>query len=244
MMFAHGFGCDQAMWRHVAPAFEHDHTTIVFDNVRAGGSDPSTYDPVKYGNLAGYAADLTEIIRELRLVDVVLVGHSVSAMIGVLAAVAAPEFFSKLVLVGPSPGYVDEGNYVGGFSASEVQELLDLPDENPMAWSRSMAPAIMGNVERPERGAELTASLCGTDPEIAKTFARANFLADNRADLAKLTIPVLILECSEDIIAPLAVGQYVHNSIAGSKLVVLEATGHCPNLSAPGEVITAIRGFV
>lgn len=232
------------MWRHVAPAFEPDHRTIVFDNVGAGASDLSAYDPTRYQSLSGYAEDLIEIVRELGLVDVVLVGHSVSAMIGVLAAVAAPELFSKLVLVGPSPRYIDDGDYVGGFSSNQIEELLGFLDENPMAWSRSMAPAIMGNPDRPELGAELTESFCRTDPEIAKAFARATFLADNRADLAKLTVPALILQCSEDIIASLAVGRYVRDSIPNSELVVLKATGHCPNLSAPAEVIEAIRGFV
>lgn len=244
MMFAHGFGCDQTMWRLVAPAFERDHKTVVFDNVGAGGSELSAYDPTKYQYLSGYAENLIEIVRELGLVDVVMVGHSVSAMIGVLAAVAAPELFSKLVLVGPSPRYIDDGDYVGGFSSSQIEELLGFLDENPMAWSKSMAPAIMGNPDRPELGAELTESFCRTDPEIAKAFARVTFLADNRADLAKLRVPALVLQCTEDIIAPLAVGHYVRDNIPCSKLVVLKATGHCPNLSAPGEVIEAIRDFV
>lgn len=244
MVFAHGFGCDQTMWRYVAPAFERHYQTIVFDNVGAGGSDLSAYDPARHRTLSGYAQDLIEIIRELGLSDVVLVGHSVSAMIGVLAAVAAPELFSKLVLVGPSPRYIDEGDYVGGFSSNQIEDLLSLLDDNPLAWSKAMAPAIMANPDRPELGAELTESFCRADPDIAKAFARATFMADNRADLAKLTVPALILQCSEDIIAPLVVGRYVQDNIAGSELVVLKATGHCPNLSAPAEVIDAIRGFV
>jgi sigma-B regulation protein RsbQ len=244
MVFAHGFGCDQAMWRYVAPAFEADFQTVLFDNVGAGQSDLIAYEPVRHANLAGYADDLIELVRELGLARTVFVGHSVSGMIGVLAAIKAPELFSKLVLVGPSPRYIDDIGYVGGFSAAQIEELLDFLGENPMGWSQAMAPVIMGNAERPELGAELTESFCRTDPTIAKAFARATFTSDNRSDLALVAIPTLILQCSEDVIAPNAVGRYVHDHIIGSKLVHLSATGHCPNLSAPGEVIEAIRAFV
>jgi sigma-B regulation protein RsbQ len=244
MVFAHGFGCDQAMWRHVAPAFERDFQTVLFDTVGAGRSDLSAYDPQKYADLAGYADDLVEILREQQLTGTVFVGHSVSAMIGVLASIKAPELFSKLILVGPSPRYIDDGDYVGGFGAAQIEELLAFLADNPMGWAQAMAPAIMGNAERPELGEELTDSFCRTDPVIAKDFARATFTSDNRADLAQVTIPTLILQCSDDIIAPLEVGQYVQAHIAGSQLVVLEATGHCPNLSAPAEVTAAIRAYV
>jgi sigma-B regulation protein RsbQ len=244
MVFAHGFGCDQAMWRHVAPAFEADFRTVLFDNVGAGGSDLSAYVPAKYADLSGYAEDLIEIVRELGLTDAVLVGHSVSAMIGVVASLKAPELFSSLVLVGPSPRYIDDGDYVGGFTAAQIEELLEFLAENPMGWSQAMAPAIMGNPERPELGEELTASFCRADPDIAKAFARATFTSDNRADLPQVTARTLILQCSDDIIAPLQVGQYVHDHIPGSQFVLLKATGHCPNLSAPAEVIAAIRAFV
>jgi sigma-B regulation protein RsbQ len=244
MVFAHGFGCDQAMWRHVAPAFEADFQTVLFDTVGAGHSDLSAYDPQKYAHLAGYADDLVEILREQGLTGTVFVGHSVSAMVGVLASLKAPELFSKLILVGPSPRYIDDGDYVGGFGAAQIEELLEFLADNPMGWSQAMAPAIMGNPNRPELGEELTDSFCRTDPEIAKEFARATFTSDNRADLDKVTIPTLILQCSDDIIAPLEVGQYVHAHIAGSELVILEATGHCPNLSAPAEVTAAIRAYV
>lgn len=244
MVFAHGFGCDQAMWRLVAPAFEADFTTVLFDHVGAGGSDISAYHIDKYAKLSGYADDLIEIIRELDLTGTVFVGHSVSSMIGVLAAIKAPELFRKLILVGPSPRYIDDDDYVGGFSAAQIDELLGFLEETPMAWSQTMAPAIMGNPERPELGEELTASFCRADPAIAKAFARATFTSDNRSDLAKVTTPTLILQCSDDIVAPTDVGQYVHEQITGSRLVVLEATGHCPNLSAPAEVISAIKAFV
>ncbi len=244
MVFAHGFGCDQQMWRHVVPAFEAQFRTVLLDNVGAGGSDLGAYDPAKYTTLEGYADDLIEIIRELGLAGTILVGHSVSSMIGLIASLKAPELFSALVLVGPSPRYIDDAGYVGGFSAGQIEELLAFFNENPMAWSEAMAPAIMGNPDRPELGEELAASFCRSDPAIAAAFARTTFTSDNRVDLPKVTTRTLILQCSDDIIAPISVGRYVHDHIAGSQLVVLEATGHCPNLSAPAEVISAIRAFV
>lgn len=244
MVFAHGFGCDQNMWRFVAPAFQGDFRTVLFDNVGAGGSDPTAYDSVKYASLAGYAADVVEICRELELTEVVFVGHSVSAMIGILASLQAPELFDRLVLVGPSPRYIDDDEYVGGFAQTQIEELLEFLGENPMAWSAAMAPVIMGNADRPELGEELTASFCRTDPAIAKEFARTTFMSDNRSDLPNVKAPTLILQCTDDIIAPIAVGEYVHGKIANSRLVMMDATGHCPNLSAPAEVIAAIQSFV
>src|SRR4051812_16710505 len=205
MMFAHGFGCDQNMWRHVAPAFVDRFTTVLFDHVGAGQSDLAAYDPRKYGDLAGYADDVIEIARELNLEKMVFVGHSVSSMIGVLAAIQAPELFDKLVLVGPSPRYIDDDGYVGGFDAAQIEELLEFLGDNHLGWSATMAPAIMGNADRPELGAELTESFCRTDPSIARHFARVPFTTDTRADLPKLAIPSLVLQCSDDIIAPLAV---------------------------------------
>ncbi len=244
MVFAHGFGCDQNMWRLVAPAFEKDFRVVLFDHVGAGGSDLSAYDPGKYSSLDGYADDVVELCRELGVRDGVFVGHSVSAMIGVLAAKQAPDLFGDLVLVGPSPRYIDDGDYVGGFSEAQVHELLDFLDSNHMGWSQAMAPVIMGNADRPELGEELTNSFCRTDPEIAKRFARATFLSDNRGDLDGVAARSLVLQCSEDVIAPRAVGEYVHRGLPNSRLVVLKATGHCPNLSAPEETIAAIRAFV
>jgi sigma-B regulation protein RsbQ len=244
MVFAHGFGCDQNMWRFVAPAFEKDFTTVLFDHVGAGGSDLKAYDPAKYDSLAGYAADVVEMGQELELKGAVFVGHSVAAMIGVLASIKAPDLFSKLILVGPSARYIDEGEYRGGFSEVQITELLEFLEQNQMGWSAAMAPAIMGNSDRPELGEELTNSFCRTDPDIAKQFAKVTFYSDNRADLAKVTVPTLILQCTDDIIASEEVGEYVHREIAGSKLVNLEATGHCPNLSAPAEVVAAIRAYV
>ena len=244
MMFAHGFGCDQAMWRLVSPAFEDHFKVITFDHVGSGGSDLTAYDPGKYSRLEAYAEDIVEIGRELALQDAVFVGHSVAAMMGVLASVHAPGLFGKLVLVGPSPRYINDGDYFGGFDPAQIEELLDLLADNHMGWSATMAPVIMGNPDRPELAAELTESFCRTDPVIARAFARATFMADNRADLAYVRVPTLILQCSDDVIAPARVGDYVHANIAGSKLVHLRATGHCPNLSAPQETADAIRAFV
>ena len=244
MVFAHGFGCDQNMWRFVAPAFEADYRVVLFDHVGAGGSDLSAYRPGKYDSLRGYAEDVLEICRELGLERVVFVGHSVSAMIGVLAANAEPERFDALVLVGPSARYVDDEGYVGGFSREDISGLLESLESNYLGWSSAMAPVIVGNPERPELGEELTNSFCRTDPEIARQFARVTFLSDNRADLAKVRARTLVLQCSEDVIAPQAVGEFVHGQIPASELVLMQATGHCPNLSAPDETVAAIRAFL
>jgi len=232
------------MWRFVAPAFENDFETVTFDQVGAGGSDLAAYDKTKYSSLSGYADDLVEIGRELELEDAIFVGHSVSSMIGVLAAQKAPGMFGKLVLVGPSARYIDDDEYVGGFSASQIEELLQFLESNHMGWSTQMAPAIMGNPDRPELSEELTNSFCRTDPEIAKAFARVTFTSDNRKDLDGVAVPTLILQCKEDIIASLEVGEFVHRNIPGSRMIVLDATGHCPNLSAPKEVVDAMRTFV
>lgn len=244
MLFAHGFGCDQNMWRFVAPSFESTHRTVLFDHVGAGGSDASAYSRAKYGTLAGYAEDVLEICRELRLERVVFVGHSVSAMIGVLAALKEPDRFDKLVLIGPSPCYINDGEYVGGFSREDIEQLLESLDENYLGWSSSMAPVIMGNPDRPELGAELTNSFCRTNPEIAKHFAHVTFLSDNRADLSNVKTPSLVLQCSNDPIAAEGVGRYVHRQLAGSQLVIMKATGHCPNLSAPEETVAAMKTFL
>jgi sigma-B regulation protein RsbQ len=244
MMFAHGFGCDQAMWRFVWPAFADDHRIVLFDHVGYGGSDAAAFDSRRYSTLDGYTADVVEICDELDLEDVVFVGHSVSAMIGVLAATRRPERFGRLVLVGPSPRYLDDTGYVGGFSEEDIAELLESLESNYLGWSSAMAPVIMGNPDRPELGEELTNSFCRTDPEIAATFARATFLSDNRDDLANVRTPSLVLQCSDDAIAPQAVGEYVHEQIPDSRFVLLDATGHCPNLSAPEPTIAAIREFL
>jgi sigma-B regulation protein RsbQ len=244
MVFAHGFGCDQNMWRYVAPAFEDRYRIVLFDHVGAGGSDLSAYDRARYSSLEGYAADVLEICRELELHDVIFVGHSVSAMIGVLAAAEEPSRFDRLVLVGPSPRYLDDDGYVGGFSREDIDGLLDSLESNYLGWSAAMAPVIMGNEDRPELGAELTNSFCRTDPAIARQFARVTFLSDNRLDLARTPVPALVLQCQEDVIAPLEVGEFVQRRLPQGELVLLDATGHCPNLSAPEQTIAAIESFL
>jgi len=244
MVFAHGFGCDQNMWRFVEPYFRAEFRTVLFDHVGAGRSDLRAYDSRKYATLGGYADDVVEIGNGLGLSGAVFVGHSVSAMIGVLASIRAPGMFDRLVLVGPSARYIDDGDYRGGFTTAQIKELLQGLDDNHLGWSASMAPAIMGNADRPELGEELTNSFCRTDPRIAKEFARVTFTSDNRADLPRVTARTLVIQSREDIIASQEVGAYVRDHVPGARMVVIDATGHCPNLSAPREVIRAIRDFV
>jgi len=244
IVFAHGFGCDSNMWQLVVPRFQDRFKVVVFDHVGAGGSDVAAYDEAKYASLGGYASDVIEVCDALELRDVVLVGHSVSSMIGALACIQRPELFDKLVMVGPSPRYIDGDDYVGGFTEDDIVEMLDSLESNYLGWSAAMAPVIMGNPERPELGATLTASFCRTDPQIARRFARVTFLSDNRDDLAKVMTPTLVLQCRNDVIAPMAVGEYVSRSLPDARYVVLEATGHCPNLSAPEATAAAIAEFV
>ena len=244
VMLAHGFGCDQNMWRLVAPKLAENFRVILFDHVGAGRSDLSAWRPERYSTLDGYADDVLRICRDLELRQVVFVGHSVSAMIGVLAAIREPDRFSKLILVGPSPRYIDEPGYRGGFSRADIDELLESLDSNYLGWSAAMAPVIMGNPDRPELADELAGSFCRTDPVIAHAFARTTFLSDNRADLARVSVPTLILQCSRDAIAPAEVGAFVHSQIPGSALVTLPATGHCPQLSAPDATLAAIADFI
>jgi sigma-B regulation protein RsbQ len=244
MVLAHGFGCDQSMWRLVAPAFEATHRVVLFDHAGAGGADPAAYDDDRHATLDGYADDVVGLLDELSLGPVVFVGHSVSATIGLLAAARRPDLFDRLVLVGPSPRYVDDDGYRGGFSAEEIEELLATMDGNYLGWSATMAPMIMGTPDRPELGDELTASFCRTDPRVARRFARTTFLSDNRADLAAVRTPSLVVQCREDVIAPVEVGRYVHERLEGSRFVVIDAVGHCPNLSAPGALVGAMREYL
>ena len=244
MVFAHGFGCDQNMWRFVTPAFADTHRIVVFDHVGSGRSDLSAYDRDKYGSLHGYAHDVLEICEALDLDDVVLVGHSVSAVIAVLAAIEQPDRFARLVLVSPSPCYIDDDGYTGGFTRMDIDELLDSLDSNYLGWSSAIAPVIMGTPDRPELGEELVNSFCRTDPDIARHFARVTFLSDNREDLTRVRTPALVLQCSADVIAPESVGRYVHEQLPRSELVLMNATGHCPNLSAPEETISAMKAFL
>ena len=245
MMFAHGFGCDQTMWEPVARNFAEDFQTVLFDYIGHGRSDLSSYSAEHYSSLAAYADDVVDIGRALELRNAVFIGHSVSAMIGALASVKAPGMFSDLVMVGPSPRYIDgEDGYRGGFTREQIDELLQFLAENHLGWSAAMAPTIMGNSDRPELSSRLENSFCRTDPEIARDFAHVTFLSDNRDDLALVQARTLVLQCGDDVIAPIAVGEYVHAALPNSEFRMLQATGHCPNLSAPDEVTAAIREFV
>lgn len=244
MVFAHGFGCDQDMWRFVAPDFADDFRVVLFDLLGCGRSDAASYDPAAYSSLDRYAADVVEIVEHLDLRDVVLVGHSVSSMIGALATIAAADRFAGLVMIGPSPRYVDDEGYRGGFSEQDIQELLESLDSNYLGWSRSMAAVIMDNPDRPELAEELETSFCRVDPAIARQFARVTFLSDNRDDLSQVSVPTLVLQSANDAIAGLVVGAYVHEQLPTSELEVLDVVGHCPHLSAPVETSAAIRRFV
>ncbi|HWI22941.1 MAG TPA: alpha/beta hydrolase [Baekduia sp.] len=244
MLFAHGFGCDQNMWRFVWPAFSHEYKIVLFDHVGAGESDWSAFSVERYASLHGYARDVLDICDDLELEEVVFVGHSVSAMIGALAAAAEPDRFARLVMVGPSPRYIDDDDYLGGYSAADIESLLDSMDSNYLGWSRTLAPIVMGNEDRPHLGQELTESFCRADPDIARHFARVTFTSDNRSDLARVPTPTLVLQCHDDAIAPIAVGEFVNDALPESEMVLLQATGHCPNLSAPEATVAAIKDFL
>jgi sigma-B regulation protein RsbQ len=244
MFFAHGFGCDQNMFRLLAPHFQDRYKVVLFDLVGAGSSDLKAYDPKKYDSLEGYADDVLEIVREFSSGPAIFVGHSVSAMIGMLANLQDPSLFAAQIMIGPSPSYINDGEYVGGFDKADIESLLDTLQGNYLGWSSTMAPVIMGAPNQPELGAELTNSFCRTDPEIAKQFARVTFLSDNRADLARLSVPTLILQCTDDIIAPVAVGEFLHRTWPNSTLSLIDNVGHCPHLSAPSASSMAIDAFL
>jgi sigma-B regulation protein RsbQ len=244
MIFVHGFGCDQNMWRYITSRFLDTHKIVLLDNVGAGDSDTSAYDKIKYSSLNGYADDILEICRELNVYNSILVGHSVGAMIGILSAIKEPERFEKLVLIGPSPCYINDNNYIGGFDRDDVEAMLHYMETDYMSWSGTFASFIMGNTDKPSLGEELANSFCNTDSEIAKHFARVTFLSDNRPDLPYLQTKSLLLQCSQDMIAPEEVGTYLKSTIKNATLINLKATGHCPNLSAPLETIAAMETFL
>jgi sigma-B regulation protein RsbQ len=244
MLFAHGFGCDQNMWRYVAPAFEDDYRVVLFDYVGAGKSDLAAYDARRYATLDGYAQDVLDVVHALELRDVVLVGHSVSSMVAVLAANREPDRFERLVLIGPSPRYVNDPPYAGGFDRGDIEGLLEMMEHNYIGWASFLGPAIMKNPDRPELGAELTESFCSTDPVVSRQFAEATFLSDNRDDLPRLRVPSLILQCADDMVASTEVGEYVHRNTPGSTLRHMKATGHCPHMSHPDETIELIRDYL
>jgi sigma-B regulation protein RsbQ len=244
LLFAHGFGCDQSMWRLVAPAFEADYRVILFDLAGSGRADPAAYDRARHASLAGYAQDVLDIIRELDLKQVVYVGHSVSAMIGALAAIKRPDRFDKLVMVAPSPRYVDDSGYVGGFSRADIDGMIETLDSNYLGWASSMAAAVMGTPDQPELIDELKNSFCRTHPEIATAFAKVTFLSDNRLDLPHVSTPALVIQVSDDVIVPVSVGQYVHQQLPNSQLAILNTRGHCPHLSVPALTIQTMRDFL
>jgi sigma-B regulation protein RsbQ len=245
MLFAHGFGCDQSMWRFITPAFEAEYRTITFDYVGAGASDRSAYDPERYAHLAGYADDVLQIVRALDLRDVVMVAHSVSSMIAILASIAEPDRFGELILVTPSPRYLDDlPGYRGGFARADIDGLLQMMDVNAMGWAAYLAPVVMGNPDRPELSAELETTFCSIDPTMARQFAKVTFLADNRADLDDVTTASLLIQCTNDAVAPMSVGTYMAGHLAGSTLSVINATGHCPHVSHPAETIAAIQTYL
>jgi sigma-B regulation protein RsbQ len=245
LLFAHGFGCDQNMWRFITPAFENDYKIILFDYVGCGKSQLAAYNAERYSDLNGYAQDILDVVEELDLHDVILVGHSVSSMIGLLAAIKRPERFSKLIMVGPSPRYINEvPEYIGGFERKDIEQLLDTMEKNYIGWANFLAPAIMKNEDKPELSAELTESFCSTDPVIAKRFAEATFFSDNRDDLGKVQVPTLLLQCTDDLIAPMEVGEYLASNIPNSTLKIMKATGHCPHMSAPDETIDLIKAYL
>jgi sigma-B regulation protein RsbQ len=244
MLFAHGFGCDQNMWRFITPAFEQNYKIVLFDYVGAGRSDISSYSPQRYSTLNGYAQDVLDICEELELKDVIFVGHSVSSMIGALAAIERPAYFSHLIMIGPSPCYINDNGYVGGFERKDIEGLLETMEKNYIGWANFLAPKIMGRDDTPELGEELTESFCSTDPVVANQFARATFFSDNREDLPKIKTPSLVLQCSDDIIAPQEVGQYVSSNIPNSTLKVMKAKGHCPHMSEPEETISLMKEYL
>ncbi|SAK56897.1 alpha/beta hydrolase [Caballeronia temeraria] len=244
MVFSHGFGCDQSMWRYVAPTFESRYRTVLFDLVGSGGSDLASYDFAKYSSLNGYVDDILEILADVEAPPVVFVGHSVSAMIGMLAAIKAPERFAANVMVGPSPSFINDGAYPGGFARADIEELLETLENNFLGWSSTMAPAIMGAPEQPQLSEELVNSFCRTDPDIARHFARVTFLADHRAEMSRVTTPTLIVQSNDDFLAPVSVGEYMHQHIPGSRLAIVKNIGHCPHLSAPSASVDAIESFL
>lgn len=245
LLFAHGFGTDQSAWRQVAPAFESRYRIVLFDYVGSGNSDHGAYCAERYGTLSGYVQDVLDICDALDLRDVIWVGHSISSMIGVLASIREPQRFARLILVGPSPRYLnDPPDYEGGFERADIDELLDLMDRNYLAWASFLAPMVMQNPHQPELAQALEESFRRSDPAIARQFAKVIFLGDNRADLPRVTVPSLLLQCSDDATVPLCVGEYLHRHLPQSTLRVMGATGHCPHLSQPDETIRLIEEYL
>ncbi|MGC1242903.1 MAG: alpha/beta hydrolase [Chryseosolibacter sp.] len=244
MLFAHGFGCDQTMWRYITPAFENDYQVIVFDYVGSGKSDLAAYHEGRYSTLNGYALDILEICEELNLRDVMFVGHSVSSMTGLLAAIKEPDYFAELILIAPSPRYLNEKGYVGGFDKTDVDRILDNMGKDYEGWANGAAPDVMKNPDRPDLSAELVQSFLSIKPSIARNFMAATFFTDNRKDLLKLKKPSLIVQTEDDRIVPIEVGDYLHAHLENSTLKVLKASGHYPHLSHPRETIRVMKAYL
>ena len=244
LLFAHGFGCSQNTWREVAAAFGRDYKVVLFDYVGAGLSDLQAYDSQKYSTLDGYAQDILDICEELRLQDVVLIGHSVSCMIAVIAALKKPSLFKKLVFVSPSPYFFTDDDYNGGLNREDIDGVFKMMENNYLGWSSMMAPMIMGNADRPELAEALANNFCSTDPKIAREFARVTFYSDNRNYLPQLSVESLTLQCKDDMLAPEVIGEYIRAHTPNNNLVILDATGHCPHMSAPQEIVDAIEEYV
>ncbi len=244
MIFAHGYGCDQKMWRFITPEFENEYKIVLFDHTGSGNSDESAYDFEKYDSLQGYAQDIIEICDELKLSNIIFVGHSVSCMIGVLAAIQRPQLFDKLILIGPSPCYINQDSYNGGFSREDIEDMIDTLESNYLGWSSHITPVIAGHPEKPEHSTELHNSFCRMNPEIAKHFAKVTFMGDNREDLKKVTVPSLIIQCNPDLISQKEVGMFVHENLQNSTFRQIEVPGHIPHLTNPVATIDAIRQFL
>lgn len=245
IVFAHGYGCDQAMWRMISPAFEQDYKVVLFDYVGAGLSDLDAYDPERYSSLAGYAKDVVEICEALDLQNVILVGHSVSSMICLLASLQIPQRIASIIMICPSPRYLnDQPDYQGGFEQADIEGLLDMISRNQPGWASYLAGVVAKNPDQPALAQELEASFCAMDPPIAKRFAEATFLSDNRADLQYFDKPCLILQCQQDSVAPLEVGHYLHRHLVHSTLRLMTATGHCPHMSHPDETIRFMQDYL
>ena len=244
VILLHGFGCDQTIWDAVRPGLDPFHEVLSYDHLGSGRSDLAAYDDRRYTTVSGYVDDLLQLVRRLDLHDVALVGHSVGGAVALLATVAEPERFSRLVLVGASPCYQDEDGYRGGYSAADLRGLLDLIDADYLAWSAEMTPVIMGNPDRPELGVALQEQFARLAPRIGRQFARVSFLGDYRAEAEQVSVPTLVVQTRSDIVVPEEVGHWLHGTIVGSELALLEATGHCPQVSAPEETVSVVRRFL
>lgn len=244
IVMAHGFGCDQTMWQYISPAFSGDYRLVQFDYVGSGNSDLSAYSAERYGTFRGYVQDLLDVIEALELTEIIFFGHSVSSMIGMLASIERPELFSCMVMIGPSPRYLNDGEYFGGFERSDITELLDMMEMNFSGWASFMAPLAMNTPEHPELVKDLERSFITADPVITREFAEVTFLSDHRNAVAEASTPTLILQCSDDSIVPIQVGEYLHKNLRGSEFRLMKAKGHYPHISHPEETVALIKAYL